>query len=86
MSEQAKVIRSLTGEVVSAKPDKTCVVLVVRQVKHPTGKYIKRSTKLHVHDEDNNCKQGDIVEIKSCRPMSKLKRWELVRVVEEARR
>jgi small subunit ribosomal protein S17 len=85
MSETAKIERSKIGRVVSDKMDKTVTVMIERKVRHPLyGKYIRRSTKLHVHDADNACKTGDTVEIKECRPMSKNKSWTLVRVVERA--
>jgi small subunit ribosomal protein S17 len=78
--------RLLTGKVVSDKMDKTVAVSVERLVKHPTyGKYIRRTTKLLAHDENNECKEGDTVSIKPCRPMSRRKSWVLVRVVERAR-
>jgi len=83
MSEQAKTVRTLTGRVVSDKMDKSAVVLVERQVRHPLyGKYIRRSTKLHIHDENNECRQGDTVTIKQTRPVSRTKSWALVEVVE----
>ena len=78
--------RILTGKVVSNKMDKTIAVSVERLVKHPMyGKYIRRTTKLLAHDEANECKEGDTVAIKPCRPMSRRKSWMLVRVVERAR-
>jgi len=78
--------RLLTGKVVSNKMDKTIAVSVERLVKHPMyGKYIRRTTKLLAHDESNECKEGDTVSIKPCRPMSRRKSWVLVRVVERAR-
>jgi small subunit ribosomal protein S17 len=83
MSEQAKTVRTLTGRVVSDKMDKSAVVVVERQVRHPLyGKYIRRSTKLHIHDENNECRQGDTVTIKQTRPVSRTKSWALVEVVE----
>ncbi len=83
--EQVKVSRTVSGCVVSNKMDKTITVLVERKVAHPLyGKYIKRSTKLHAHDEDNVCKEGDIVTIEECRPLSKSKTWRLVEVVSSA--
>jgi len=83
MSEESKVVRTLTGPVVSDKMDKSAVVMVERKVRHPLyGKYIRRSTKLHVHDENNECRQGDTVTIQQCRPISKSKSWLLVEVVE----
>jgi small subunit ribosomal protein S17 len=82
LNNQPKRIRTLVGQVISDKMQKTLTVLVERQVKHPKyGKYIKRSTKLHVHDEEDSCRQGDVVEIASCRPLSKTKAWRLVRRV-----
>lgn len=85
MSEETKVIRTVTGRVTSDKMDKTITVLVERRVKHPIyGKYVKRSTKLHAHDEHNECKEGDVVTIEECRPLSKSKAWRLVKVVEKA--
>ncbi|HDN27975.1 MAG TPA: 30S ribosomal protein S17 [Thioploca sp.] len=89
MTEQnhkpAGVTRTLTGRVISNKMQKTITVLVERNVTHPKyGKYIKRSTKLHAHDEDNTCSQGDIVEITQCRPLSKTKSWHLHRIVTQS--
>jgi small subunit ribosomal protein S17 len=85
MSEQAKNTRTVTGRVVSDKMDKTVTVLVERKVAHPIyGKYVKRSTKLHAHDENNECKMGDTVSIEECRPLSKSKSWRLVKVLERA--
>lgn len=85
MSEETKVTRTVTGRVTSDKMDKTITVLVERRVKHPIyGKYVKRSTKLHAHDEHNECKEGDVVTIEECRPLSKSKAWRLVKVVEKA--
>ena len=85
MSE-AKALRTLTGRVISNKMDKTVTVLVERRVKHPMyGKYIRRSTKLHVHDEHNQCQEGDVVAIAECRPLSKTKSWRLVEVLSKAR-
>jgi small subunit ribosomal protein S17 len=78
--------RLLTGKVVSNKMDKTIAVSIERLVKHPTyGKYIRRTTKLLAHDANNECKEGDTVSIKPCRPMSRRKSWMLVRVVQRAR-
>jgi small subunit ribosomal protein S17 len=79
-------VRALTGEVVSDKMDKTITVLVQRYERHPLyKKYVRRSTKLHAHDENNECKQGDRVAIVQCRPLSKSKAWRLHRIVERAR-
>ncbi len=84
MTESAK-IRTIQGKVVSNKTDKTITVLVERQVKHPLyGKFMRRSTKLHAHDEQNVCNEGDIVTITSSRPISKTKTWRLVDVVSKA--
>lgn len=85
MTEQTNIKRTLTGKVVSNKMDKSIVVLIERKVKHPVyGKYIAKSTKLHAHDEQNVCKEGDIVTIAECRPYSKTKAWALVEVVQTA--
>ena len=81
MSTQVKV---LTGEVVSAKRNKTITVKIERRAMHPKyKKYITRSTKLHAHDEENLCAEGDIVTIKASRPISKTKTWLLMSVVEK---
>lgn len=73
---------TLQGRVVSAAMDKTITVVVERKIKHPLyKKYIRRSTKVHAHDEDNQCQAGDAVVIQSCRPLSKLKSWRLVEVI-----
>lgn len=76
--------RSISGKVVSNKMDKTIVVLGERKVKHPLyGKFVRRSTKYHAHDENNECNIGDTVLIKECRPLSKTKSWSLIKVVEK---
>ena len=78
-------VRTLTGKVVSDKMDKTITVMIERRVKHPIyGKFVKRSTKLHAHDEQNECKIGDTVSVRECRPLSKSKTWMLVSVDERA--
>ena len=78
-------IRTLQGKVISNKMDKSITVAIERSVKHPIyGKFIKRTTKLHVHDETNQCNEGDIVTIRECRPLSKTKSWTLVAVGESA--
>ncbi|MDA0149493.1 MULTISPECIES: 30S ribosomal protein S17 [Vibrio] len=83
MSEQK---RTQQGRVVSDKMDKSIVVAIERMVKHPIyGKYVKRTTKVHAHDENNECGLGDKVEIAECRPLSKTKSWTLVKVVEKAK-
>jgi small subunit ribosomal protein S17 len=85
MSDNVAKLRTIYGKVVSNKMDKTVTVLVERVVKHPVyGKYIKRSTKLMVHDESNICHEGDLVSITSCRPMSKNKSFRLVQILESA--
>lgn len=85
MSTAEKLQRTLTGTVTSDKMDKSITVMIERRVKHPIyGKFIKRSTKLHVHDEANVCGIGDTVVIEQCRPMSKTKSWRLVEVMEKA--
>lgn len=77
--------RTLQGKVVSDKMDKSITVLIERQVKHPIyGKFIKRSTKIHAHDEANECNMGDVVKVVECRPMSKTKSFKLVEIVEKA--
>lgn len=84
-STEAKVLRTQIGKVVSDKMDKTITVLIERKVKHPKyKKFIKRSTKLHVHDEENTCREGDTVLIKEGRPLSKTKSWVLHKVLERA--
>ncbi len=85
MSEQVALKRTLVGEVVSTKMDKTIAVKIERRVEHPIyKKYIRRFTKLLVHDENNECKEGDTVAIEECRPLSKHKAWRLQRVIERA--
>ncbi|MBK1734950.1 30S ribosomal protein S17 [Halorhodospira abdelmalekii] len=82
---QEKSTRTVNGRVVSDKMDKTRTVLVERRVKHPLyGKYIRRSTKLYAHDEQNEARAGDWVAIEECRPLSKNKAWRLVKVLERA--
>ena len=77
-----KKLRTVEGRVVSNKMDKTVTVLVERLVKHALyGKYIRRSTKLHAHDADNACKEGDVVRIAECAPMSKTKNWRVVEIL-----
>lgn len=85
MSDEAKIRRVVDGRVVSDKMDKSITILVERRVRHPVyGKFIGRSTKLHAHDEKNECKEGDMVQIEECRPLSKSKSWRLVKVLEKA--
>ena len=92
MSEETSVTselgarRAVRGSVISARMDKSITVLVVRQFKHPLyKKYIRRSTRLHAHDEGNDCKEGDTVLIQECRPLSKTKSWRLVEILERAK-
>ena len=85
MSETNSVERILTGKVVSNSRDKTIAVLVERNVRHPIyKKYIKRSTKVHAHDEKNECGLGDVVRVSESKPFSKTKNWALVEVVEKS--
>ncbi len=85
MSQEKKMQRSVVGRVVSDKMDKTITVVIDRLVKHPVyGKYIRRSTKLHVHDEMNTCRVGDTVRIRETRPISKKKCWSLVEVIDRS--
>ena len=80
---EARVRRAVRGSVISARMDKSITVLVVRQFKHPLyKKYIRRSSRLHAHDESNDCKEGDIVLIEECRPLSKTKSWRVIRVLD----
>jgi small subunit ribosomal protein S17 len=84
MSED-KTLRTIQGRVVSNKMDKTITVVVERKVKHPVyGKFVKKSTKLHAHDANNECNEGDLVTVCACRPLSKLKKWKLEEIVERA--
>ncbi len=86
MSTTEAVKRTKTGRVTSSKADKTVTVMLERQVKHPLyGKYIKRSTKVRAHDEENSCGEGDLVTISECRPLSKTKSWRVVEILERAK-
>lgn len=86
MSEESKHARAATGRVISNRMDKSITVLVERRVQHPMyGKFVKRSTKLHAHDAENACNEGDLVTIEECRPLSKTKAWRLVEILERAR-
>ena len=81
-----KDVRTLTGEVISDKMAKTITVLIERRVRHPLYKqYIRRSTKVHAHDENDECHIGDVVSIEQCRPVSKTKAWRLNKILERAR-
>jgi len=85
MSEISTVERTLTGKVVSNSRDKTIAVLVERKVRHPIyKKYIKHSTKVHAHDEKNECGLGDVVRVSESKPFSKTKNWALIEVVEKS--
>ena len=85
VSDKAQA-RAVTGEVISDRMDKTITVLVQRYERHPLyKKFVRRSSKLHAHDENNDCKLGDKVDIVQCRPLSKTKAWRLHRIVERAR-
>jgi small subunit ribosomal protein S17 len=85
MSEQQATNRTLIGQVVSSAMDKSITVSVERRVKHPVyGKFMRRSTKVHAHDETNECQKGDTVMVEQCRPLSKTKTWRLVKVLERA--
>jgi len=85
MNEQTKAQRTIEGRVVSNKMQKTVTVLLERQVQHPLyGKIVRRSTKVHAHDEKGECKEGDMVRIAECAPMSKTKNWRVVEVVTRA--
>jgi small subunit ribosomal protein S17 len=78
-------VRTLTGRVVSNKMDRTITVAVERRVKHPLyGKFVRQTTKLKAHDEENTCREGDLVTIRECRPISRHKAWRLETVVERA--
>ena len=82
---EEKNARTATGKVVSNKMNKSITVLVERRVKHPVyGKYVTKSSKLHAHDESNECQEGDTVTIKEVRPISKSKSWALVSIDERA--
>jgi small subunit ribosomal protein S17 len=85
MNEQSKAQRTIEGRVVSNKMQKTVTVLLERQVPHPLyGKIVRRSTKVHAHDEKGECKEGDMVRIAECRPLSKTKNWRVIEIVTRA--
>jgi len=85
MSEPVKTTRSVTGKVTSNRGDKTISVVIERRVKHPLyKKYVRRSTRVLAHDEENTCREGDWVLVEECRPISKRKSWRLVKVLERA--
>ena len=84
--EDRNLRKTRTGVVKSSKMDKTITVAVERKVKHPIyGKFVKKTTRFHAHDEKNECTVGDIVKIMESRPLSKTKRWRLVEIVEKAK-
>jgi small subunit ribosomal protein S17 len=81
-AEQATNARTIEAVVISTKMNKTIVVKVERKVKHPVyGKYVRRSSRYYVHAEQDNCREGDLVLIEQCRPLSKLKRWKLIGIL-----
>lgn len=85
MAEVQSAARTASGKVISDKMDKTVTVLIERRVKHPVyGKYLTRSSKVHAHDESNQCKVGDVVTVQETRPISKHKTWKLLRIDESA--
>ena len=85
MSKSNSVERVLTGKVVSNSREKTIAVLIERRVRHPIyKKYIKRSTKVHAHDEKNECDLGDVVRVSESKPFSKTKNWSLIEVIEKS--
>ena len=84
-NEKKATSRLISGTVISDKMNKTIVVQVMRLVKHELyGKYLRKYSKMYVHDEENQCRTGDVVKIKESRPLSKLKRWVLVEIVRRA--
>ena len=84
-AETVAAKRTLQGVVTSNAGDKSATIMIERKIKHPIyGKFIKRSTKIRLHDESNECNQGDTILIEECRPMSKTKSWKLVKIVEKA--
>ncbi len=83
--KKSKGVKIRTGHVLSAKMDKTIVVAVEQQIKHPRfKKYIRKRTKLYAHDKDNRCQVGDLVEIIESRPLSKLKQWRVRKILKKA--
>ena len=86
MTERKKVNRTLTGRVVSDKMNKTVTVLIERRVTDPLyGKIVRRSRKYHAHDEKSECREGDLVTIQECRPISRTKAWRVTKLVERGR-
>ena len=85
MSDTNKVTSTVSGRVVSNKMDKTATVVLERLVRHATyAKYVRRSSKVHIHDANNECQEGDLVAIEQCRPISKTKAWRLVKIIGRA--
>jgi len=85
MNGETSANRTLQGRVVSDKMDKTITVLVERRVKHPLyGKFLRKSTKVHAHDEANECAIGDLEVVEQCRPLAKSKSWRLIKVIGKA--
>ena len=85
MPNESKLVRTITGTVVSDKMDQTIVVVTSRKVKHKVGKYVLRTTKVHAHDPENKAKWGDHVVVKECPPKSKTKSWELLEIQESSK-
>ena len=86
MTTEDKNVKTKSGVVTSDKMDQTVTVMIERKIKHPLyGKYVKKSTKIHAHDPDNKCQQGDFVKIAECRPISKTKTWKVVEIVDSAK-
>ena len=86
MENTRNLRKTRVGKVISDKMEKTVVVAIEDNVKHPTyGKIIKRTSKIHAHDENGECRVGDKVEVMETRPLSKTKRWRLVRIIERAK-
>ena len=83
--QQAADNRTLQGRVVSDKMDKSITVEIERRVKHPIyGKFVRKTTKVHAHDENNECHIGDVVVVEQCRPLSKTKKWRFIKLIERA--
>ena len=83
--QQAADNRTLQGRVVSDKMNKSVTVMIERRVKHPIyGKFVRKSTKVHAHDENNECQVGDVVVVEQCRPLSKTKKWRFIKLIERA--
>ncbi len=84
-ADQGANKRTVQGVVTNNAGNKSATIMIERRIKHPIyGKFIKRSTKLHIHDETNECNKGDTILVEECRPMSKTKSWKLVKIVEKA--